>query len=524
MVPYLDRFDEVVRSTPEKPAVVDLNTETPVVLRYDELDGLADRVATRLVELGVRPGEAVAYQLPSSWAFIALTLGIWRAGGVACPLLPSLREREVRFILESSGSRLLVVPETFRNFAYRPLAETVAAAVPQEVSVFVLTDADLAAGTSTLGGLMAPQADRAVLEARRPNPDATAQLLYTSGTTGEPKGVLHTFRTLSHALASHRGALGLTAEDTVWVPSPLAHQTGFLYGMMVSHYNGSTGVYQAIWSVDTARRAIVQHGARFVQAAMPFLADITRSDAPPVGLRIFVVTGAAVPRQLAEAARAALRCAVLGAWGSTECCLVTVGRPEDPPEKQWGTDGRAIDGMAVRIVDDEGRVLPPGMEGNFQVKTPAMFPTYLHHHEWYLASLADDGFFDTGDLAVMDEAGYVRLTGRKKDVINRGGEKIPSAEIEDLLYRHPAIQDVAVAAMPDERLGERACAFVVAKPGHQVPELAEVCDFLGAQGMAKIYWPERIEPMDELPRTPSGKVQKFILRQYIADKLQAGED
>ncbi len=519
--PFLDRFDEIVARTPDKLAIVDLVAGSVHQLTYRELSALADRIATHLIQVGIAQGEAVAYQLPSGWAFIALTLGIWRAGAVACPLLPSLREREVRFILESSGSQLFVIPDEFRNYRYLDMAESVVDSLSQHITIFVLEEVSDNPQTTTLGGLLADKPDYEALALRRPGQEATAQLLYTSGTTGEPKGVLHTFGTLSYALASHTRTLELTAEDTVWVPSPLAHQTGFLYGMMVSQYLGATGVYHAIWSVDTAKKAIEEYGARFVQAAMPFLADITRSENPPLGLRIFVATGAAIPRQLAGDARQSLKCAVVGAWGSTECCLVTVGRPDDAPEKLWGTDGRVIDGMAIRVVDDDGNVLPPGVEGNFQVKTPAMFPTYLHHHEWYQEALAEEGFFDTGDLAVIDADGYLHITGRKKDVINRGGEKVPATEIEDVLYRHPAVLDIAIAAMPDERLGERACAFVVVKEAAHKPNLADLCTFLEAEGVAQIYWPERVEYLNELPRTASGKIQKFVLRKQIEEKLRS---
>ncbi|MBX5435949.1 MAG: AMP-binding protein [Alicyclobacillaceae bacterium] len=518
---FLDKLDSTIAAAPDRLAVVDVGAgPQPVRLTYGELGELADRIATRLLELGVEPGEPVCYQLPSGWEFIALTVALWRIGGVPCPLLPSLREREVRFIVQTAGSRLLVVPDMFRGFDYRGLVDAIRPDLPRLASVHVVEWGQRQPSRSSLGGLVAEREDRQAVRARRPGADDVAQLLFTSGTTGEPKGVLHTHRTLSHGLAAHVQTLGLTASDTVWVPSPLAHQTGFLYGMMLSFYLGATGVYQAVWNVEDACRAIETFGARFVQAAMPFLADITHALRPPKGLRLFVATGAAIPRGLALEARAALGCEVVGAWGSTESCLVTVGYPGDPPEKLWGTDGRVIGGMEIRIVDDEGRPLPPGTEGNFQVKTPAMFIGYLHHPEWTQAAMTPDGFFNTGDLAVVDADGYLRITGRCKDVINRGGEKIPVVEIENLLYQHPRIRDAAVVAMPDPRLGERACAFVVTKDGGLM-ELAELTDFLGANGMAKIYWPERVEPIDELPRTASGKVQKYVLRQMIADKLKA---
>lgn len=520
---FLEQFESTLTRTPDELAVIDLSGEEPVTLTYGDLDRMATRIAARLLALGVEPGEAVAYQLPSGWPFVALTLAIWKAGATPCPILPQLREREVAFILNSSESRVYIAPDVFRRFDYRPFVKSVLQETPRVKHAIVLPLASGDPHSSDLGGLLAPEADaeavRAELAARKPGPDSHSQLLYTSGTTGEPKGVLHTHRTLSEALFIHTRTLGLTSKDRIWVPSPTAHQTGFLYGMLVSFYIGAPGIYHATWDVEKARLAIEVYGATFVQAAMPFLSDITRADRPPKGLRLFIATGAAIPRQLAQEAREKLGCAVVGAWGSTESCLVTAGRPSDPPEKLWGTDGRVLDGMQIRVVDEAGRELPPGTEGNFQVKTPAMFVTYLHHPEWYDAAMTEDGFFDTGDLAVIDEDGYLRITGRKKDVVNRGGEKIPVVEIEDLLYQHPDIADAAVVAMPDERLGERACAYVVLKPGARHLDLSDITDFLGERGMAKIYWPERLEIIDEMPRTASGKIQKYVLRQDIARKL-----
>lgn len=516
----LDNLDDAIRATPDAVAVVDLGPAQPVILTYRELSTLADLCATRLLELGVAPEEAVAYQLPTSWEFITITLALWRISAIPCPLLPSLREREVAFILQSSGSRVLIIPDTFRNFDYPQMVDRIRADQPHLQHVVVISQTDRQPGQSNLGGLLAGSPPAPVtLQQRRASGSTYAQLLYTSGTTGEPKGVLQTHHSLSAALHAHTATLGLTPADGIWVPSPLAHQTGFLYGMLVAFYLGTKGIYQAVWSVDTARAAIEAHGATFVQAAMPFLADLSRSHQPPHGLRLFIATGAAIPRQLAHEARAALSCSVVGAWGSTESCLVTVGRPGDPLDKLTGTDGRVIDGMSIRVVDDAGNVLAAGLEGNYEVKTPAMFATYLHHPEWYDAAMTADGYFKTGDLASIDGDGYLKISGRKKDVVNRGGEKIPVVEVEDLLYQHPAVADVAVVAMPDDRLGERACAFVVQEDGTAPLDLASIVDFLNAHGMAKIYWPERIETVAELPRTASGKVQKYVLRNEIAEKL-----
>jgi 3-phosphoshikimate 1-carboxyvinyltransferase len=220
-----------------------------------------------------------------------------------------------------------------------------------------------------------------------------------------------------------------------------------------------------------------------------------------------------VPRALAERATRVLGTAVCGAWGSTESCLGSVGSPADEPGRAWGTDGRAVRGMRLRITDADGRaVRAAGVEGAFEVSGPTLFDGYLDHPEWTAEALTPDGWYRTGDLAVIDEDGYVRITGRVKDVINRGGEKIPVAEIEQLLHTHPAVREAAVVAMPDARLGERACLFAAVRRPFTFEQMQR---FLDERKVAKQYWPERLETVAELPRNPAGKVQKFLLREQI---------
>jgi 3-phosphoshikimate 1-carboxyvinyltransferase len=263
-------------------------------------------------------------------------------------------------------------------------------------------------------------------------------------------------------------------------------------------------------------RALNDWDGTFVQAATPFLADLVKAvedgERPPAALRIFVATGAAVPRGLAERATRILGTTVCGGWGTTESGLGSLAAPGDEPAKVWGTDGRALRGIRLRITDANGRILPAGEEGHFEVASPTMFEGYADRPEWTAAAFTRDGWFRTGDLGVMDESGYVRITGRVRDVINRGGEKIPVAEVEQLLSDHPAIADIAIVAMPDPRLGERACAFVVLRSGASF-DFDRMCHYLNACQVAKQYWPERLEIVTDLPRTASGKVQKYVLRE-----------
>jgi cyclohexanecarboxylate-CoA ligase len=252
-------------------------------------------------------------------------------------------------------------------------------------------------------------------------------------------------------------------------------------------------------------------------ASTPFLSDLASNETVAresvKTLRTFVCAGAPIPSVIVQKATERLGFEVLSCWGMTENGAVTIARPGDPPEKIFGTDGRAIGGMEVRVVDANGAPAPAGTVGRLQARGTFTFVGYLKKPE--LNAWDDDGWFETGDLARVDADGYVRITGRTKDVIIRGGENIPVIEVENLLYRHPKVQDAAVVAMPDARLGERACAFVVPRPNER-PTFAELTAFLAKEGMAKSYWPERLELVEAMPRTPSGKIQKFKLREAAA--------
>jgi 3-phosphoshikimate 1-carboxyvinyltransferase len=356
-----------------------------------------------------------------------------------------------------------------------------------------------------------------------PAPEMSAQLLFTSGSTGEPKGVLQTHASLNLAARMHIRHFGLRAEEVIYVPSPLAHQTGFLYGMWIALMLGAPQVVQTVWHAEAGFDALCGAGVTFVQAATPFLADLVRvaveRGETPEALRTFVATGTAIPRELARTGREALGADVGGAFGTTESCLGAAFVPGEDPDRAWSTDGRALEGITLRIVDDAGNELPAGEEGNFEVLTETLFEGYLNRPELTAQALTADGYYRTGDLARIDAEGYLKITGRVKDVINRGGEKVPVVEVEQVLYGHPAVREVAIVAMPDERLGERACAFVVLRDGAGF-DFATMQQHLDAQRVSKPYWPERLEIVDALPYTPSGKIQKFVLRDVIAASIK----
>jgi cyclohexanecarboxylate-CoA ligase len=514
----LDYFDETANLEPDRMAVTDFNSMTgrSTALSYGQLRRLADRIALAMVALGIERHQVVSYQLPNWWESVALYLACARIDAIANPLMPIFRHRELCQMMGLAESRLLVMPRTFRGFDYPGMVDEIRDQLPALRRCFVVGGEGPASFEAALLGPRSEdeRARAAIFAERRADPDDVTELLYTSGTTGEPKGVLHTANSLLGSLFPFTSRLGLSSRDVVLMASPLAHQTGFLAGMVMPIFLGTKTVLQDIWSVETAAQRIQDEGVTFTMASTPFLADLTDSPAMDRynidSLSTFVCAGAPIPSALVRRAQDKLHIKVVAAWGMTENGPVTTTRIDDPPEKIFGTDGVALPGCEVRVVDADGKPLPPGSEGRLEERGRGDFIGYLKQPP--STGRTPDGWFDTGDLARMDEEGYIRITGRVKDIIIRGGENIPVVEVENLLYHHPAVQDVAIVAMPDERLGERGCAFVTLRGGRTLT-FEDMIGFLKEQKMARQYLPERLEILEEMPRTPSGKVQKFRLRE-----------
>ncbi|MCU1527238.1 MAG: 3-phosphoshikimate 1-carboxyvinyltransferase, partial [Frondihabitans sp.] len=550
---------QLASTHPDEAAVIEVGGVEPVTTTWRELQEEADRVSQLLIELGVQKGDSVAMQLPNWKEFVAITLGTVQIGAVATPIMPVFGPRETTMTLARSRARVVFLPNVFRR--RRPAIELLevvdeARAQKRRLSlehVVVLRSesrgdpashsdvtpipADAASAVEASGwnwryydlALAAVRPDLALIAQMAPGPDDICQLLFTSGTTGEPKGVQHPHRTLGLATAMEVAHLGLNGDDRIYIPSPLAHQTGFLYGMLLSWRLGVASVIQPVWDPKVSLlQAFHASKATFVQCATPFLTDLVAEVeggiAVPESLRIFVATGAAVPRALAHKATTVLETSVLGAFGTSETCLGALSTPTDAPEDAWGSDGRALPGIRLRIVDDEGIEVAAGVEGNYELHSPTMFGGYLDRPDLTDDVFTSDGWYRTGDLATLDANGFLHITGRVKDVINRGGEKIPVVEIENLLYQHPMVSDAAIVAMPDDRLGERACAFVVPAKGDARLEFAAMQKYLGDAGVSKYYWPERLEYIDEIPRNVVGKVQKNVLRDIARELVASASD
>ena len=520
----VEDFREVAAAAPDKVAIVSDHAAGGVeVLSFRQLARLVERFAGGLLELGVRPGDAVSMQLPNWWQFTALALATMRIGAVVNPIIPILRRREVGFILERTESRVCVVPASFRGFSHSEMLAELSQAIPTLEHIFAIGsdgEPDVRDFAEHFMNTRWEDVHRpGELDRLTPPADTVAQIQFTSGTTGEPKGVVHTHNTLYAGMRALPVMQRLTAEDVVLMASTMAHQTGFLYGLLMPMSMGMKVVYQDLWVAKRMLELVEDEAVTWTMGATPFVIDAIEAQrkAPRdvSSLRQFTCAGAPVPPPIVEAAGEVLGTRLVAAWGMTENGAVSYTTPEDPADFASRSDGRPAPWMELRVVDGAGKDVPPGEEGRLVVRGASQCVGYFKRPDLYQVALTTDGWFDTGDLARMDESGAIRISGRSKDIVIRGGENVPVVEVEAALYRMPSVREVAVIAVPDQRMGERTCAVVV--PNGEPPTLEGIRDHLEKEGMTRRFWPERLEIVTEMPKTPSGKIQKFRLRETYGD-------
>ncbi len=528
----VDDFLAQVEQRPDAAAIVGYRAglSEPHRLTYRELEVLSRRFAGALIDLGVERGDVVSMQLPNTWEFPALVYGILRAGAVVNPLVPIFRSRELAFILGRTKSRVLIVPDRFRNHDHASMAMELLGTAEGLEHVVVIDSEDAPQDGPQGAGALSfqkhfvdiaweeqPDLDQQ-LEARAPAADDLVQIQFTSGTTGEPKGVLHSHNTIHSGARAVDEVYGLGADDVCFMASTLAHQTGFGYGMVKPLAVGMTIVYQDVWDADQFLDAVESEGIVWTISATAFAMDMVaaqRRNPRDVGsFRYFICGGAPIPPKVVEDAAEVLGAELVAVWGMTENMIVTTTRPGDPVELVSDSDGTPVDWMEIRVIDEAGNAVGVGQSGDLEVRGPSQALGYFHRDDLYRDASPDGDWFATGDVVRVRDDGGIRIVGRTKDLVIRGGENVPVAEVEDLILRHPSVVEVAVIGMPDERLGERACA-VITVDGPE-PSLAELTAVLDDAGMAKQFWPEQLAVMAEMPHTPSGKVQKFKLREQLS--------
>lgn len=511
----------VAAAHPDRVAIVDGGIE----LTYGVVDRRVSAAAAGLQRLGAGPGEVVSWQLPNWHEAYVLHMAIMRIGAISNPIVPIYRHREVEYILREARSRVLVIPDTFRRFSYPTMIDELRDGLPHLEHVLIARPANDLRDGSNLAQLWAE--DAAPTPVERSADDVTL-LLFTSGTTARPKGALHTHNTLDYENRSIVDVYDLGADDVIFMPSPITHITGLLYGLQLPSMIGGPVILQDVWEPAEGLRLIERRRCTFTVAATPFLHGMVYHPAlaehDVSSMRVIACGGADVPAGLMRAVSERFGCSASRIYGSTEFPSLTTTPVDAPPEKGATTDGCAIGAARFRIVatDSDQHEVEVGEVGELLVTGPEMFLGYLRPQD-NSGAFSDDGFFRTGDLAKVDSDGFVTIAGRKKDIVVRGGENISVVEIEDLLFDHPDVHEVAIVAMPDPVMVERCCAFVVPRTG-ACPNLEDLCQFLEQRQLGRHKLPERLELVAELPKTASGKVQKFRLREAIRDKLAAEQN
>jgi cyclohexanecarboxylate-CoA ligase len=518
---WIDKsFDEflqqAVAATPGKLALLADRADRAEARRftYAELGDLVARAAAALKRLGIGPGDVISVQLPNWWEFAVISLAAFRLGAIINPLMPIFREHELGYMLDFAETKLMIVPRLFRGFDHEAMVASLRPRLPKIQHLIVVDgegansfDRALLSGSERLGP--PPAGEIGALAA-----DQMAVLMFTSGTTGSPKGVMHCLNTLLACNIALAGRFGLDANDTMLVCSPLGHMTGFAAGMLLGFKIGASVVFQDVWEPKRGVGIMANEGVTYSAGAATFLADMCEAVAAgatkPARLRKFLCAGAPIPPALIDRVYRELDLKVCSLWGMTESLSSTLTEPERALEKSSKTDGRPLAGVAVKVLRMDGSPAPVGEKGLLKVRGAQMCLGYYKRPD--MEPFDAEGWFDTGDMAYTDDEGYIRIDGRIKDIIIRGGENVPVFDIENLLFKHPAVLSAAIVGYPDPRLGERACAFVVLRPG-QTLDLAGVQAMMTEHKVAKQYWPERVEIVADLPKTPAGKVQKYQLRE-----------
>jgi cyclohexanecarboxylate-CoA ligase len=518
---------EAAAASPEKTAVVDDHRR----LSFRELDELATQVAGALAARGVRPGEVVSSILPNRAEAAVLSYAVNRLGAVLNPIVPIYGGREIGFILAQAECAAVVIPDRFRGVDFPALVARLRPDLPALREVLVAGESG-PPGTARFADLLDrtghsahPELVEACPELRRrgrADPNEVSVILYTSGTTSDPKGVLHSDATLLSECRTMARYHELSAADVFVMPSPVSHISGLLYGVLLPVFVGATSVLMERWEPERFLALVERERGTYSAGATPFLQGVL--DCPALdrydvsSLRLFPCGGADVPPDLIRRAIRRLGVRSGRGYGSTEFPSITSSAgPDVPDDKRAETDGRPLPGNVIELRDPDGRAVGRNEEGEVWARGPELC---LGYRDAALNAESFDarGFFRTGDLGVVDAEGYLTITGRVKDIIVRSGEKFSAKEIEDLLFEHPKVRSVAVVPMRDPAVGERVCAVVEPVRPDEPPTLAELSAFLTARDLSRRKLPEHLEIVEEMPVTASGKIQKQVLRERLAGK------
>ncbi|MCU1481261.1 MAG: putative O-succinylbenzoate--CoA ligase [Subtercola sp.] len=501
----------VLHRAREHPSAVLVSDEHGAQLTLSQLAERAERVAAGLYGRGVRAGDVVSWQLPSRIDTLVLVMALSRLGVVQNPLIPMLREPEVAFICGQTRSKLLIVPRTFRNFDHLAMAEAVALRLP----LLQVLDAD--------GGM--PEADPAdlpLLSLASPDDSDSAVrwLFYTSGTTAMPKGARHTDSGLLAAARVLRDSVGLRAGDRIADLVPMAHVGGILYALSAIMTEGQV-IITEVFDPTTTPEQLSDAGVTLGGCGVPFLQAYLkrqreRPDRPFFPLaRAHLIGGSPRPPHLHDAVKNELGgVGLISGYGLTECPYVCWGSPDDPSDRLATSEGRPTLPVEVKVVDADGNEVPSGTAGELRVRGPQLMIGYVDPG-LDTDAFDGEGFFLTGDMAVLDSEGYLTITGRTKDVVIRNMENISAREVEELASTMPQIATIAIIGLPDEDTGERVVAVVVPDDARFPPSLDELCAYLRGRGLNPRKLPVQLEIVASLPMNAMGKVVKTKVKEQL---------
>ncbi len=514
-----DELDIQAAAHPDKVFVTDSTTS----FTFSQLCDAALRLAAGLERLGIGRGDRVAVQLPNWTEFAVISVALSRLGAIMVPIMPIYRHDDVRFIVETAGIKAAFTPGEFRHFDHARMFLGLAASGTTLQTVIVVRGEPVPVGALGYGDVMAsPGAQPAGSAA---GPDDPFVIVFSSGTTSRPKGCLHTFNTYCAGARLLGQVWRYTADDIQFGPSPVTHTTGLVTSILMPLIHGAGSHLMEVWDPREGLERIAKFHCTAAVTATTFLQTMVRVYDPDQhdasSLRFWTSAGAPIPGSFVEeACKAFPGLQVLSLYGRSENLATTTCTVDDPPERSVTSDGKAAPGQEVRIVDADGNEVPRGTEGDIAYRGATNLLEYINQPEATAEMFTADGFSKSGDLGVMDADGYVRVTGRVKDIVIRGGLNISVRQVEDLLSAHPAVNAVAVVGMPDEVLGERVCCYLVPVPGAEPLTVTQVRDYLLAAGLAIQKVPERVEIVTALPMTATGKIQKNLLREDIARKVR----
>ncbi|MFE9532462.1 class I adenylate-forming enzyme family protein [Streptomyces sp. NPDC006691] len=484
----------------------DLTPDRPVLLQGDRtltfgaLRERCERVAAGLYAMGVRPGTVVAWQLPTRIETAVLSFALARLGAVQSPVIPFYRDREVGFALRESKAEFFAVPGVWRGFDHTAMARRLGAR-----GIFEAYDE-------------LPDGDPMLLPPPPSDGTSVRWIYWTSGTTSDPKGVLHTDRSLIAGGSCLAHALHLSDADVGSMAFPFAHIAGPDYTVMLLLY-GFPAVMFEHFALPDALAEYRRHGVTVAGGSTAFYSMFLAEQRKRPGqkvvptLRLLAGGGAPKPPEVYHAVVREMGVQLTHGYGMTEVPMITMGAPDDTPEHLATTEGCPPPGMEIRITDESGAPLPYGVDGEVRLRGEAVCQGYLDPAQSKTVFDAD-GFLITGDVGHVRESGHLVLTGRIKDIIIRKGENISAKEIEDLLHTHPAVGDAAVVGLPDPERGELVCAVVEQPPGAAGLTLPELTSYLRSQGLSVHKLPERLEVVEALPRNEAlRKVLKYKLRE-----------